>query len=388
MRAAAGGLAVAAFVAGMLPASAASPQLGLDLYRPYPQDNQPTPAKAELGRLLFHERRLSRDGSMSCATCHDPARAFTDVRVTARGIDGLRGSRNVPAILNAAWGTAFFWDGRASTLEQQVLLPMFNPRELAASPAQVVAVAESESYRARFVDAFGAEPGLVDVARALASYLRTIVASDSPFDRYMAGESQALGEAAIRGLALFRGKARCSACHAGPTFTDNGFHNTGIAWRTGVLADEGRALVTRAAADRGAFKTPTLREVTRTAPYMHDGSVATLPEVIEYYNGGGHSNPTLDRAMRRLHLSTSEKGDLLAFLQSLEGVVTDGSGSVLARHLPIDRAALKREAAWPARVRSTGRCPRSNRQGNCETGGGSGEPSRRQNASFKLRSSP
>jgi cytochrome c peroxidase len=211
---------------------------------------------------------------------------------------------------------------------------MFNPRELAAAPAQVVALAKSETYRVRFVDAFGAEPNLVDVARALAAYVRTIVASDSPFDRYMAGESRALSEPAIRGLALFRGKARCSACHAGPTFTDNGFHNTGIAWRTGVLADEGRALVTHAAADRGAFKTPALREVTRTAPYMHDGSIATLPEVIEYYNGGGHHNPALDRAMRRLHLSTSEKGDLLAFLQSLDGVVTDGAGSVLARHAP------------------------------------------------------
>ena len=334
MRVVAGRLAVAAFIAGMLPASAESPQLGLDLYRPYPHDNPPNPAKAELGGLLFHERRLSRDGSMSCATCHDPARAFTDGQVTALGIDGLRGSRNVPAILNNAWGTAFFWDGRASTLEQQVLQPLFNPRELAAAPAQVVAVAKSEAYRSRFIDVFGAEPGLGDVARALASYVRTIVASDAPFDRYMAGESRALSEPAIRGLALFRGKARCSACHAGPTFTDGEFHNTGIAWRTGVPTDEGRALVTHAAEDRGAFKTPTLREVTRTAPYMHDGSVATLPEVIDYYDGGGHKNPTLDRRMRRLNLSSSDKKDLLAFLQSLNGIVTDGFRSVLARHAP------------------------------------------------------
>jgi cytochrome c peroxidase len=304
----------------------------LDLYRPYPHDNQPSPAKAELGRLLFHERKLSRDGSMSCATCHDPARAFTDGQVTALGVDGTRGSRNVPTILNSAWGTAFFWDGRASTLEQQVLQPIFNPRELAAAPAQVVAVAQSVGYRGRFIEVFGSEPSLGDVARALASYVRTIVAGDSPFDRYMAGETRALSEPAIRGLALFRGRAGCRACHAGPTFADGEFHNTGIAWRTGVPTDEGRALVTRAAEDRGAFKTPTLREVTRTAPYMHDGSVATLAEVIDYYDGGGHENPTLDRRMRRLHLSTSEKKDLLAFLQSLDGIVTDGSRSVVARH--------------------------------------------------------
>jgi cytochrome c peroxidase len=262
---------------------------------------------------------------MSCATCHDPARAFTDGQVTAVGVDGIRGSRNVPTILNSAWGTAFFWDGRVSTLEQQVLQPIFNPRELAAAPAQVLAVAQSAGYRDRFIAAFGSEPGLADVARALASYVRTAVSSSSPFDRYTAGDTRALSEPAIRGLVLFRGRAGCSACHTGPTFTDGEFHNTGIAWRTGVPADEGRALVTRAAQDRGAFKTPTLREVARTAPYMHDGSVATLPEVIDHYDAGGLENPTLDRRMRRLHLSTSEKKDLVAFLRSLDGIVTDAA---------------------------------------------------------------
>jgi cytochrome c peroxidase len=280
---------------------AAGPRLplGLDLYRPSPEDNRITPAKVALGRLLFHDRRLSRDGSLSCATCHDPRRAFTDGRTVAQGIGGARGNRNTPTIVNRAWGRSFFFDGRAATLERQVLQPILSVSELGASPETVLSLARTH-YRRRFREAFDAEPSMDLVARALASYVRTIGAGDSDFDR------GALGEPARRGLALFRGKAGCHACHSGPLFTDEEFHNTGIAWRTGVPTDEGRARITKTPRDRGAFKTPTLREIARTAPYMHDGSLATLAQVIDYYDQGGQKNPALDTRLRPLRLSATE----------------------------------------------------------------------------------
>ncbi|MEO8519940.1 MAG: cytochrome c peroxidase [Acidobacteriota bacterium] len=307
-----------------LPAARPRAPLGLDLFRPYSEGNIPTAAKIALGRQLFNDRRLSRDGSLSCAGCHDPRRAFTDGRVVALGVDGAPGSRNVPSLINRAWGTSFFWDGRASTLEQQALQPILSPAELGMAPEAVMALARSAQYRSDFVTAFGAEPTLSDVARALASYVRTIVAGSSPFDRYVGGERGALGGDAIRGLGLFRGKAGCTACHAGPTLSDERFHNTGVAWRTGRLSDDGRARVTGAAADRGAFKTPSLRQVTGTAPYMHDGSFATLEQVIDYYDAGGQANPALDTRIRPLHLSAGERRDLLAFLAALTGKVRDG----------------------------------------------------------------
>ncbi len=305
---------------------AAGPRLplGLDLYRPVPEDNRLTPAKIALGRRLFHDRRLSRDGSLSCASCHDPRQAFTDGRTVAQGVNAVRGERNVPIIVNRAWGASFFLDGRAATLEQQALQPILNPKELAMTPEAVLALVRSGRYRAQFRGAFGSGPTMEQVASALASYVRTIVAGGSPYDRYLSGDRSALSETAQRGLALFRGKAGCSECHIGPNLTDEQFHNTGVAWRTGSPADEGRARVTGAAEDRGAFKTPTLREITRTAPYMHDGSFPTLDRVIEYYNAGGQKNPGLDSRLRPLHLSPAGKQDLAAFLASLAGRIRDG----------------------------------------------------------------
>jgi cytochrome c peroxidase len=292
--------------------------LGLDLYRPLPENNRLTPTEIALGKRLFNDRRLSRDGSLSCAGCHDRRRAFTDGRRVAEGVGGARGERNVPIIVNRAWGSSFLLDGRAATLEEQALQPIFNPKELGMTPETMLELLRSSRYRADFLAAFGDEPSLENASRALASYMRTILSGDSPYDR------RVLSESAQRGLALFRGKAGCNACHAGPNFTDELFHNTGIAWRTGIVTDEGRAGVTHAAADRGAFKTPTLREVSRTAPYMHDGSLATLDEVIEFYDGGGQRNPGLDARIRPLHLTASEKQDLVAFLQSLAGRTRDG----------------------------------------------------------------
>jgi len=298
--------------------------LGLDLYRPVPEDNLLTEAKVAIGRRLFHERRLSRTASMSCATCHDSRRAFTDGRQTARGVDGRFGTRNVPTLVNAAWSTSFFWDGRVATLEDQALHPVLNPGELGMTPDRVLALVRSGDYRPAFVAAFGSEPTLFDVGRALASYVRTIEAGDTPYDRFIAGDDHALRADAKRGLALFNGKARCNACHGGALLTDGQFHNTGVAWRAGAVADEGRVRVTQRPADRGAFKTPTLREVARTAPYMHDGSLGTLQAVVEFYDGGGVTNPGLDARIRPLHLASAEKSDLVVLLQSLSGVVREG----------------------------------------------------------------
>jgi cytochrome c peroxidase len=297
--------------------------LGVELYRPAPSDNRLTPARIALGRRLFFDRRLSRDGTISCASCHEPQRAFTDGRAVAQGIGGARGRRNSPTLVNRAWGSSFFFDGRARSLEDLALRPILDPTELGSTADAVLSLARS-NYRSRLRAAFDAEPSLELIAKALASYLRTIVDGNSAFDRFAAGNDSALTMSARRGRMLFTGKAGCGQCHAGPNLTDEEFHNTGVAWRTGVLADEGRAGVTRAAADRGAFKTPTLREISRTAPYMHNGSLATLNDVIEYYDGGGVKNPALDSKVRALKLSPTEKADLAAFLTSLTGQIQEG----------------------------------------------------------------
>jgi cytochrome c peroxidase len=241
----------------------------------------------------------------------------------AQGIGGASGRRNSPTLVNRAWGSSFFFDGRARSLEELALQPILDPTELRSTADAVVSLARS-SYRSRFRAAFDAEPSLALIARALASYLRTIVDGDSAFDRFAAGNNAALTPTARRGVTLFNGKAGCGQCHSGPNLADEEFHNTGVAWRTGVLTDDGRAAVTGAPADRGAFKTPTLREISRTAPYMHDGSLMSLHQVIEYYDTGGASNPSLDPKLRALHLSSMEKADLAAFLNSLTGRIHEG----------------------------------------------------------------
>jgi len=272
--------------------------LGLDLYMPVPEENRITAEKIDLGRRLFHDRRLSRDQSLSCASCHIPERGFSDGRPTSIGVFGRRGTRNVPAIINRGYGRAFFWDGHIPTLEEQVLQPILNPVEMDLT-------LEEASARV------GLTPE--EIANALATYVRSILSGDSPYDRFVNGDRGALTAEQQRGLQIFRGKGNCTACHVGPTFTDEKPHNTGVAWRDGGLTELG--------AGRGDFKTPTLREVARTAPYMHDGSLKTLEDVIEFYNGGGRKNPDLDREIRPRRLTGSEKGELLAFLRSLSGTV-------------------------------------------------------------------
>jgi cytochrome c peroxidase len=291
--------------------------LGLDSYLPAPENNPITAEKAALGRALFFDKTLSRDGSVSCATCHLPGRAFTDDKPVAVGVAGRKGTRRTPAILNRGYGRRFFWDGSAATLEEQVLKPIENPVEMDLPIAEALAR----------VNASGAYTTPLDratLAAALATYVRTILAGDSPYDRYVAGDRAALSPEQLTGLRLFRGKANCAACHLGPNLTDEEFHNTGTGFADGRFLDPGRFTVTARERDRGAFKTPTLREIAARPPFMHDGSLATLEDVIEHYDKGGNRNPALDPEVRPLHLSAEEKRALLAFLKALSGRVREG----------------------------------------------------------------
>lgn len=275
--------------------------LGLDLYMPVPEDNPLTVSKVELGRKLFHDRRLSRSGTIACASCHDPERAFSDSRPLAVGVFGRVGRRHAPALINRGYGRSFFWDGRIATLEEQVLKPIQDPNEMDLT------LEEASSRVGTSVPA---------ISHALASYIRSIVSGDSPYDRFINGDRGALSAEQQRGMEIFRGRGNCTACHVGPTFSDERFHNTGVAWHNERLRDEGRA--------NGTFKTPALREVARTAPYMHDGSFATLADVVNFYSDGGRANPALDSEIRPLRFTEDEKRAVIRFLESLSGTIRDG----------------------------------------------------------------
>lgn len=274
-----------------------------------PEKNPITPEKVNLGRQLFFTTKLSADHMVSCATCHDPNKAFADGQATAHGVSGMTGTRNTPSIINAGYGQSFFWDGRASSLEEQVLKPILNPKEMGLTEATLQRETGMTSAQ---------------VADALASYVRTIRSGDSRYDWYVAGQSEVLTSLEKTGLDIFQNKGRCTRCHRGPNFTDEDFHNTGVAWKNGRFADLGRYTVSEDRRDRGAFKTPTLREIARTAPYMHDGSMATLEDVVEFYSKGGRDNPELDRRMRPIDLTPDEKTALVAFLKTLSGKISEG----------------------------------------------------------------
>lgn len=294
---------------------------GLDRHRPVPESNPLEAAKVLLGRRLFFDTMLSADRSLACASCHDPARAFSDGRQVSEGVHGRRGRRNVPTLVNRAYGRAFFWDGRVTNLEEQVLAPIQDTLELGLALDTAVARLRGDPvYDVAFRRVFRETPTAANLAAALATYVRTILSGNSRFDRWTTRQdTNALTTEEQFGLALFRGKANCAACHVGPTFTDEDFHNTGVAVRRQSFADSGRYLITRQALDMGAFKTPTLRDVDRTAPYMHDGSVATLRDVVAFYDRGGNSNRLLDPRIHPLGLSQQEKEALIAFLRSLNG---------------------------------------------------------------------
>jgi cytochrome c peroxidase len=341
-----------------------------------PPDNPQTAEKIALGQRLFFDRRLSADGTVACSTCHDPARAFTDGRPASIGIKGGVGQRNAPTILNALYNTTQFWDGRAKTLEQQAAFPIVNPVEMGqpsldAAVARIAAVGE---YQAAFRTVFGGPPNGPDLLRAIASYERTQLSFDSPFDHFIAGDQNAIDDAARRGWELFNTRGRCNKCHAltedkrdVTNFTDNDFHNIGIGIirhnvvalarqaeqlissgdtsaidRAAIQTDMsalGRFLITKREADIAAFKTPNLRNVLVTGPYFHDGSQETLWDVMDHYNkGDGLQNPNLDEDIQPLALTEGEIDDLVAFLASLTSADYKEQGAKeLARQRELSR---------------------------------------------------
>ena len=341
-----------------------------------PPDNPQTPEKISLGQRLFFDRRLSVDGTVSCRTCHDPAFAFTDRKPTSVGIKGRVGQRNAPTVLNALYNKTQFWDGRVNTLEEQAALPIVNSVEMAqpnldAAVAQIATVAE---YQHAFQQVFHRPPNGPDLLRAIASYERTQLAFDCPFDHFIAGDKNAIDASARRGWDLFNTQARCNKCHAltdtqrdVTVFTDNDFHNIGIGIirhnvvalarqaeqlinsgdtsaidRAAIQTDMsalGRFLITKKEKDIASFKTPDIRNVLVTGPYFHDGSQETLWDVIDHYNkGDGLQNPYLDEDIQPLALTESEIDDLVAFMASLTSAIYKEQGATeLARQRVLSR---------------------------------------------------
>ena len=321
-----------------VPISLSSP-LGLPVV-PIPAANPPTAETVALGRKLFFETKLSADGTLSCASCHAPAAAFADPRRFSIGVGAKSGTRNAPPALNAAYHPLQFWDGRAATLEAQAAAPISNPIEMNLAHAECSTRIDSDAaYRTMFEKAFGPGPVNMDkITKAIASFERTLVSGNSPFDRYrFGGDKTTMTASAIRGLEIFNDKNRgnCAVCHTieekHALFTDGKFHNLGVGLDSkGELTDLGRYAETKVAADKGAFRTPTLRSIALTAPYMHDGSQRTLADVVDFYVGGGNSNPYRDKDIKELKLSGQERADLAAFMEALTGEMPPNSGPVAA----------------------------------------------------------
>ncbi len=355
-------------VGTVLSAHAAEHPLGLPPV-PIPADNPMTPEKVALGKRLFEDKRFSSTGKISCATCHDPGKGFGDARATSLGIDDKTGTRNAPTVLNAAYSETMFWDGRSPSLEDQMLHPFLNPVEMGLEKHDSIfeVIVVDDEYKAAFAKVFAVEPEQVTmhhVGQAVAAFERTLISGNSPFDRWFyGGDPQAMNASEERGYALYTTKGRCVSCHVieqtSATFTDNQFHNIGVgvnaiqadvATLVGafiaaelsaaevdahVLADKkvselGRYAVTKTFDAIGAFKTPTLRNVELTAPYMHDGSLGTLREVLDHYNNGGVTpkdapvNDFLSGGIRPLNLTEEELVDLEAFMVALTSPVLPG----------------------------------------------------------------
>jgi cytochrome c peroxidase len=286
---------------------------------PAPADNLPTAARIALGEMLFFDPRLSRKQNMSCATCHNPSLGWSDGLPTATGFDMQTLGRATPTILNTAFNSIQMWDGRKGTLEEQALGPIEAGGEMNMPLPEMVARLKSiHGYAPIFEQAY---PGLgiseVTVARAIASYERTVLSTESAFDRWRRGDEQSMSASARRGFDLFTGKGNCAICHMGYNFTDNGFHNIGL--EVAGAEDVGRFAQRPLKSMRGAFKTPTLRDIALTAPYMRNGAYRTLLEVVEHYDRGGDDKSNLDINMTPLGLSAAEKADLVAFMESLTG---------------------------------------------------------------------
>lgn len=322
------GLIIGMFISGVT-ISYAQMELQLDLplglereSLVIPEDNPLTREKIELGKLLFFDKRLSANNTIACATCHMPTLAFTDGQPVSTGIHRQQGGRNAPTAINRAFSSAQFWDGRAATLEEQSVGPFANPVEHGfANHNELVAKVNSiAGYQPLFEQAFGQMDITVElIGKAIASFQRTLFSGNSAYDQFgIGGNEMALSATAQNGFRVFVGKGQCLRCHFGFNFTDERFHNLGIDWDKDHI-DVGRYGVTKVSKDLGAFKTPTLREVARTAPYMHDGRFATLRQVVDFYDQGGIPNPHLDPVIKPLNLTDSEKEDLVKFLHALNG---------------------------------------------------------------------
>jgi cytochrome c peroxidase len=364
-----------------------------------PPDNPLTAEKVALGESLYFDKRLSADGTVSCSTCHDPANAFTDHNVVAIGVSGKSGTRNAPTILNAMFSDRLFWDGRAGSLEEQAKQPLTNPFEMGMGSydAVVARIAGIPEYRQRFQRVFRKRGITIDtIVKAIAAYERTQLSGNSPFDRFITGDQSAITKIQKRGWELFKGKAKCIECHsfsaASPFFTDFKFHNTGISvkgmdfkriegWvnqiknsgyenlrneplsktenlpprarptdmsasllaHTEGFAELGRFLVTKQPKDVGAFKTPTLRDVELTTPYMHNGSEKTLLDVVKFYNRGGNTNPNLDERIRPLQLNDQEMNELVEFMRALtsDDVLLQSQQAIPQTRVPISLRPMK-----------------------------------------------
>jgi cytochrome c peroxidase len=282
---------------------------------PAPADNATTPVRVELGRRLFFDPRLSGSGAISCASCHNPSFGWEDGLPRGIGHNGQPLARSTPTVLNVGWGGPFFWDGRADTLERQAVMPIASAAEMNMPHDHAVArVRGIEGYRDAFAQAYPGEAITIGaVGKALAAYERTLVSAEAPFDRWIRGEARAISPEARRGFVLFNTTARCAVCHSGWRFTDDGFHDIGVA-----TTDEGRATIAPGIEQlRFAFKTPSLRNIDQRAPYMHNGSLPTLDAVVDFYDAAAERRPSVAEEVAPLGLTTEERSDLVAFLRTL-----------------------------------------------------------------------
>jgi cytochrome c peroxidase len=287
---------------------------------PFPLDNPYSPAKAELGRMLFFDPRLSANGRVSCASCHKPEHAFADNAKFSPGIGGELTARNTPSLINRAYGTSQFWDGRAATLEEQAAGPLTHAAEMGGDPSDIERVLRNiPGYAPLFQAAFDTPESTYDrVLKAIATFERTIVSGNSAWDRYQAGDANALSAEARQGMGIFFGKGKCAECHSGFNFTNEQYTNIGVGVDRAPL-DEGRSAISKSIVDFGKFKVPTLRESARTAPYMHDGRVKALENLVAFYNTASLRNTNRDPRIKALFLDADELKQLAAFLESLNG---------------------------------------------------------------------
>jgi cytochrome c peroxidase len=326
-----------------------TPPAGLSELTPVavvPAANPLTKGKIELGKQIYFDPRLSKNGTVSCATCHNPEKGWTDQSPVSTGIHGQKGGRSAPSVINTVYGRSMFWDGRAPSLEGQCQGPPRNPIEMGDQTYKEIVdrFRKIDGYKEQFKKVFGTDVTLDGMAKAIASFERTVLSGNSAYDKYVKGDNKALNESQKRGMVLFgldlndddeykdsmkgvvKRKAACTACHAGSNFTDEQFHNLGVGWDEAKkeFKDPGRFGAEPVGAKNmtslGAFKTPTVREIAKTAPYMHDGSIKTLAEVVEHYDKGGNPNPYLDFELKKkLNLTAQEKADVVAFMESLTG---------------------------------------------------------------------